>query len=261
MNRIFHGAIFLFSVRAFPDAPLQRRLTGTGGWVYTGRVKLGLQIRSDSTGSILPHGGRCPMIFGGKANGMKHKFSSVSNDTSAKRSHRGVGQAVAALVMALALTIGGAGTTILLASQPAGLTVAPVTVDWEESGSLKHNNTKKHPSEPAASSTAEEPAAAEDEAAEQEQPAASVSAPAASVTTAEPAASSAAAAPAAPSEPAAEPGPAAPETEPEEDDPMAGSAEEVDHENAAFPHFVQETEELAAEDPLRAPEETADDVS
>ena len=91
------------------------------------------------------------MIFGGKANGMKHKFSSVSNDTSAKRSHRGVGQAVAALVMALALTIGGAGTTILLASQPAGLTVAPVTVDWEESSSLKHNNTKKHPSEPAAS--------------------------------------------------------------------------------------------------------------
>ena len=103
--------------------------------------------------------------------------------------------------MALALTIGGAGTTILLASQPAGLTVAPVTVDWEESSSLKHNNTKKHTSEPAASS--------------------------------------AAAAPAAPSEPAAEPGPAAPETEPEEDDPMAGSAEEVDHENAAFPHFVQ----------------------
>ena len=46
--------------------------------------------------------------------------------------------------MALALTIGGAGTTILLASQPAGLTVAPVTVDWEESSSLKHNNTKKH---------------------------------------------------------------------------------------------------------------------
>ena len=42
---------------------------------------------------------------------------------------------------------------------------------------------------------------------------------------------------------------------------MAGSAEEVDHENAAFPHFVQETEELAAEDPLRAPEETADDIS
>ena len=201
------------------------------------------------------------MIFGGKANGMKHKFSSVSNDTSAKRSHRGVGQAVAALVMALALTIGGAGTTILLASQPAGLTVAPVTVDWEESSSLKHNNTKKHPSEPAASSAAEEPAAAEDEAAEQEQPAASVSAPATSVTTAEPAASSAAAAPAAPSEPAAEPEPAAPETEPEEDDPMAGSAEEVDHENAAFAHFVQETEELAAEDPLRAPEETADDVS
>ena len=78
--------------------------------------------------------------------------------------------------MALALTIGGAGTTILLASQPAGLTVAPVTVDWEESSSLKHNNTKKHTSEPVASSTAEEPAAAEDEAAEQEQPAASVSA-------------------------------------------------------------------------------------
>ena len=57
---------------------------------------------------------------------MKHKFSSVSNDTSAKRSHRGVGQAVAALVMALALTIGGAGTTILLATL---VIVANVIVD------------------------------------------------------------------------------------------------------------------------------------
>ena len=64
------------------------------------------------------------MIFGGKANGMKHKFSSVSNDTSAKRSHRGVGQAVAALVMALALTIGGAGTTILLVEQNAQMALS-----------------------------------------------------------------------------------------------------------------------------------------
>ena len=55
---------------------------------------------------------------------MKHKFSSVSNDTSAKRSHRGVGQAVAALVMALALTIGGAGTTILLAEQNAQMALS-----------------------------------------------------------------------------------------------------------------------------------------
>ena len=55
---------------------------------------------------------------------MKHKFSSVSNDTSAKRSHRGVGQAVAALVMALALTIGGAGTTILLVEQNAQMALS-----------------------------------------------------------------------------------------------------------------------------------------
>ena len=95
-----------------------------------------------------------------------------------------MGQAVAALVMALALTIGGAGTTILLASQPAGLTVAPVTVDWGESSSPNRSNTKKHSSESAASSTAEEPAAAEDETAGQEQPAASVSAPAAEMSSA-----------------------------------------------------------------------------
>ena len=50
--------------------------------------------------------------------------------------------------------------------------------------------------------------------------------------------------------------PAEPSAETPAADPMAGPAEENDHENALFPHFVQETAELAAEDPLSAPVET-----
>ena len=44
---------------------------------------------------------------------------------------RSIGQAVACLVMAAAITIGGAGTTFLLASQPAGLTVEPAALQTE----------------------------------------------------------------------------------------------------------------------------------
>lgn len=39
-------------------------------------------------------------------------------------------------------------------------------------------------------------------------------------------------------------------------DPMAGDASEIENENS-FPHFLTETEALAAEDPMAAPEETA----
>ena len=59
---------------------------------------------------------------------MKHKFPSVPDRTSDQNARRNAGQAIAAFVMALALTVGGAGTTILLATQPAGLTVAPAAV-------------------------------------------------------------------------------------------------------------------------------------
>lgn len=179
---------------------------------------------------------------------MKHKFSSVHHNTSEKGSRRGIGQAVAALVMALALTLGGAGTTFLLASQPAGLTVAPVTVDWETSDHLKQ--TKEKPSA-SASSTAEESAVSE--------PCEETAEPASSIATEPEAPASSAAAEPVAEEPAAEPEPAAPEAEMPAD-PMAGSAAEVDHENTVFPHFLQETEELAAEDPLSAPEETEESV-
>ena len=179
---------------------------------------------------------------------MKHKFSSVHHNTSEKGSRRGIGQAVAALVMALALTLGGAGTTFLLASQPAGLTVAPVTVDWETSDHLKQ--TKEKPSA-SASSTAEESAVSE--------PCEETAEPASSIATEPEAPASSAAAEPVAEEPAVEPEPAVPETEMPAD-PMAGSAAEVDHENAVFPHFQQETEELAAEDPLSAPEETEESV-
>ena len=179
---------------------------------------------------------------------MKHKFSSVHHNTSEKGSRRGIGQAVAALVMALALTLGGAGTTFLLASQPAGLTVAPVTVDWETSDHLKQ--TKEKPSA-SASSTAEESAVSE--------PCEETAEPASSIAPEPEAPASSAAAEPVAEEPAAEPEPAVPEAETPAD-PMAGSAAEVDHENTVFPHFLQETEELAAEDPLSAPEETEESV-
>ena len=45
---------------------------------------------------------------------MKHKFPSVPDHTSDQSTRRNAGQAIAAFVMALALTVGGAGTTILL---------------------------------------------------------------------------------------------------------------------------------------------------
>ena len=49
------------------------------------------------------------------------------NDTGTpkKKTRRAAGQMVASAVMALAIAVGGFGTTALLASQPAGLTVEP----------------------------------------------------------------------------------------------------------------------------------------
>ena len=162
---------------------------------------------------------------------MKHKFPSVPDHTSDQNTRRNAGQAIAAFVMALALTVGGASTTILLATQPAGLTVAPAAVEWE-APAISLQPEKSASTEAASESTAE----------------ASASSTAAEETAPEQAPASSAAVPdETPAEPSAET-PAA--------DPMAGPAEENDHENALFPHFVQETAELAAEDPLSAPVET-----
>ena len=169
-----------------------------------------------------------------------------------KGTRRGAGQAVAAMVMALAVAVGGAGTTALLLTQPTGLTVEPTTLRWEQE-STDRNAPHRHSTNAAPSETPK----AEPEASSQAQPEA-VPAPPETVKPAETTAAEPAAAPTAPaesapaaSEPAAE-APAQPETPA---DPMGSSAAEIEQENA-FPKFQQETEALAAEDPLRAPEET-----
>ena len=151
---------------------------------------------------------------------------------------------VASAVMALAIAVGGFGTTALLVSQPAGLTVEPSALLWEGETDAAHSTkkeTKKNntetPKNDSASSEAESTAAS----------AAQPSAPSQSVKE-EPAASAAPAAPA--EETAAEP--AAPETAPSA--PMMGGIDELEQENG-FPRLQQETEALAAEDPLSAPVE------
>ena len=70
----------------------------------------------------------CPVQLGGRASGMKPTSFKKSSKNGTGRS---IGQAVACLVMAAAITIGGAGTTFLLASQPAGLTVEPAALQTE----------------------------------------------------------------------------------------------------------------------------------
>ena len=168
-----------------------------------------------------------------------------------KGTRRGAGQAVAAMVMALAVAVGGAGTTALLLTQPTGLTVEPTTLRWEQE-STDRNAPHRHSTKAAPSETPK----AEPEASSQAQPEVVPAQPEtvkpAETTAAEPAAAPTAPAESTPavSEPAAE-APAQPETPA---DPMGGSAAEIEQENA-FPKFQQETEALAAEDPLRAPEE------
>ena len=180
----------------------------------------------------------------------------MNDKTTSKQKGKGIrrsaGQAVAAMVMALAVAVGGAGTTALLLTQPTGLTVEPTTLRWEQE-STERNAPHRHSTNAAPSETPK----AEPEASSQAQPEA-VPAQPETVKPAETTAAEPAAAPTAPtestpaaSEPAAE-APAQPETPA---DPMGSSAAEIEQENA-FPKFQQETEALAAEDPLRAPEET-----
>jgi len=71
--------------------------------------------------------------------------------TPKKKTRRAAGQMVASAVMALAIAVGGFGTTALLASQPAGLTVEPSALLWEGETDAAHSTkkeTKKNNTEP-----------------------------------------------------------------------------------------------------------------
>ena len=170
------------------------------------------------------------------------------NDTGTpkKKTRRAAGQMVASAVMALAIAVGGFGTTALLASQPAGLTVEPSALLWEGESDAAHSTKKDDKKE------APKPSKTDSASSEAESTAASAAQPAAPSQneTETPAVSEA---PAAPAEETAA-APAAPEAAPA--DPMMGSIEELEQENN-FPSLQQETEALAAEDPLSAPVEQA----
>ena len=162
-----------------------------------------------------------------------------TSNSAKKGARRGAGQAVAAMVMALAVAVGGVGTTALLAAQPVGLTVEPSTIQWEDDSTQAstHQNQKKQEQKKPTVKAESEAATEQPAESKAESTAASVEEKAES---AAPSVSEAASSEAAPSEPAQEPAPA---------DPMAGDGTGLEQENA-FPVFQQETDELAAEDPL-----------
>ena len=164
-----------------------------------------------------------------------------TSNSAKKGARHNAGQAVAAMVMALAVAAGGVSTTMLLAAQPAGLTVEPSAILWESDTARTEKKTEKREDKQSSS-------VAESEAARTEQPADADANDAKSETKAEtpkaestaPSVSEEAASPeAAPDSGTAEAAPA---------DPMADGAT-LEQENS-YPVFQQETEALAAEDPL-----------
>lgn len=169
-----------------------------------------------------------------------------------KSMRRGVGQTVAAAVMALAIAVSGVGTTALYVSQPAGLAVAPSAVQ-----PLLPREEAEEPL-PEENETAEQPAASAAE--EQEEAAASSTETTGEKTSSapkkqEPAAASESAAagqtaPAETSASAVQTGKTAASLTVTEGD--------IDEENAHAARFVPETPELAAEDPLSAPASTGE---
>ena len=88
------------------------------------------------------------------------------SNSAKKGARRGVGQTVAAVVMALAVTVGGVGTTALLANQPVGLTVEPAAIQWESESTATQKPSKNNTKKPAvqADSKADDPAKAGSEA-------------------------------------------------------------------------------------------------
>lgn len=191
--------------------------------------------------------------------------------------HRGAGQAVAALVMALAVAIGGGSTTALLISQPTGLTVESVSRtaeadDEQKAPARKGKNaadetpaaasqpeTKEKMSASSAAPAAEEPKEPTKElekqpAASEVQQAPSAVAPAASETQQEAPAASETTGPAISTEitvPVQAPAEETPtQTEPSVPaDEAAAEADPALEEENRLPHLVTETPELAAEDP------------
>ncbi len=167
-----------------------------------------------------------------------------------KGTRHGVGQAVAAVVMALAVAVGGVSTTALLVSQPTGLTVEPTALLGSEEQSELLAKYPANPKKDSVKAESEASASAEVETEEEAPETAADPKPEvkpekpASVTVETPAVS----------ETTVVETPAAEETP---SDPMAGSAAEIEQENS-FPKFQQETEELAAEDPLSAPVEAVE---
>lgn len=185
---------------------------------------------------------------------MKRKFS-----FSSKGKRRGIGQTIAVAVMALAVAFSGASTTALFMSQPTGLTVASSTF-------AKNTKTEAPASEPEPPSSE----ARQEQAASSQEPETTVTVTSGSesaasepeVKTEAPAASgeeTAAEETAAVTETAAQA-----EAEPEQEnasaaasgsgkmDVTAGNIDENNSTGGAV--FRQETPELAAEDPLSAPE-------
>ena len=89
--------------------------------------------------ALLAARGRVRIQLGGRASGMRQK----DTGTPKKKTRRAAGQMVASAVMALAIAVGGFGTTALLASQPAGLTVEPSALLWEGETDAAHSTKKE----------------------------------------------------------------------------------------------------------------------
>ena len=163
------------------------------------------------------------------------------SNSAKKGARRGVGQTVAAVVMALAVTVGGVGTTALLANQPVGLTVEPAAIQWESESTATQKPNKNNTKKPGvqADSKADDTAKAGSEAAASSEAKAEA---AVTETKSEPTPEAPAASEAPAQTPAAPEQPAAPA------DPMAGT-DGLEQENH-YPVLQTETDALAAEDPL-----------
>ena len=168
------------------------------------------------------------------------------SNSAKKGARRGMGQAVASLVMALAITVGGVSTTALLASQPVGLTVEPAALTMESESRPQSN--KRNEKKPAVKVESE--AAANVETETKEAPAASAASSAPAAEEKPESTASSVSTPAVSAEDTA--ASMQPEEQPASSDPMA--SENIEQENA-FPKLQEETEALAAEDPLGPREE------
>ena len=156
---------------------------------------------------------------------------------------RSIGQAVAAGVMALALTVGGVGTTALLVTQPTGLAVEPAAVRTEQQTvqPVQSEQTEQAVQHAVQAQTQPEPAPAPQPVQPEPAPAEKAEVPAAE-------------SPAAPAEPAPVQPEPAPVQQPEvsAEQPTAVPMGSVEEENS-LPLLLTETPALAAEDPMAPP--------